>query len=150
MLIDIEYEDLPAVFDEVEAASEEAPLVHESINMSDNDAAYFGIRPQQGTNTCHLFWLRHGDVSSGFEEADSCGRGDLPYRGGHARPYGTPCRGRPLGRRLAGGHDRHADPVQHADGSGRALRHRRGEGQDRLAQNGWLLRDEDVYQDRRP
>ena len=70
LLIDVEYEALPAVFDEIEAASEEAPLVHESINMSDNDAAYFGIRPQQGTNTCHLFRLRHGDTDSGFEEAD--------------------------------------------------------------------------------
>jgi len=69
-LMDVEYEELPAVFDEVEAASEGAPLVHETINISKNDAAYFGIRPQQGTNTCHLFRLRHGDVEAGFEEAD--------------------------------------------------------------------------------
>src|SRR5215208_4751855 len=69
-LIDVEYEELPAVFDEVEAASEGAPLVHKTINISKNDAAYFGIRPQQGTNTCHLFRLRHGDVEVGFEEAD--------------------------------------------------------------------------------
>ncbi|MFL5992166.1 MAG: xanthine dehydrogenase subunit D, partial [Rubrobacteraceae bacterium] len=45
-LIGVEYEELPAVFDEVESASEEAPLVHETINISKNDAAYFGIRPQ--------------------------------------------------------------------------------------------------------
>ena len=38
--------------EEGEAASEGAPLVHESINMSENDAAYFGIRPQHGTNVC--------------------------------------------------------------------------------------------------
>jgi CO/xanthine dehydrogenase Mo-binding subunit len=69
-LIDVEYEELPAVFDEVEAASEGAPLVHEMMSISKNDAAYFGIRPQQGTNTCHLFRLRHGDVEVGFEEAD--------------------------------------------------------------------------------
>src|SRR5215203_5027272 len=69
-LIDVEYEELPAVFEEVEAASEGAPLVHTTINISKNDAAYFGIRPQQGTNTCHLFRLRHGDVEVGFEEAD--------------------------------------------------------------------------------
>src|SRR5215210_7328730 len=68
-LIDVEYEELPAVFDEVESASEEAPLVHETINISKNDAAYFGIRPQQGTNICHLFRLRHGDVEDGFVEA---------------------------------------------------------------------------------
>ncbi|BBL80892.1 aldehyde oxidase [Rubrobacter xylanophilus] len=69
-LIDIEYEELPAVFDEVEAASKEALLVHEDISISENDAAYFGIRPQRGTNVCHLFRLRHGDVEAGFEEAE--------------------------------------------------------------------------------
>src|SRR5215218_5035440 len=68
--IDVEYEELPAAFDEVEAASEGAPLVHETMSISKNDAAYFGIRPQQGTNTCHLFRVRHGDVEVGFEEAD--------------------------------------------------------------------------------
>ena len=67
--IDVDYEELPAVFDEVEAASEGAVLVHETINISKNDAAYFGIRPQQGTNICHLFRLRHGDVEAGFREA---------------------------------------------------------------------------------
>ena len=69
-LIDVEYEEIPAVFDELEAASEGAPLVHEAMNISQNDAAYFGIRPQRGTNTCHLFRLRHGDVEAGFEGAD--------------------------------------------------------------------------------
>src|ERR671916_1545033 len=69
--IEVEYEELPAVFDEVEAASEGAMLVHETINISKNDAAYFGIRPQQGTNICHIFRLRHGDVEAGFEEADA-------------------------------------------------------------------------------
>src|SRR5918998_4311032 len=69
-LINVEYEELPAVFDEVEAASEGAILVHETTNISKNDAAYFGIRPQQGTNICHLFRLRHGDVEAGFERAD--------------------------------------------------------------------------------
>jgi CO/xanthine dehydrogenase Mo-binding subunit len=70
-LINVDYEELPAVFDEVEAASEGAILVHETTNISRNDAAYFGIRPQQGTNICHLFRLRHGDVEAGFGEADA-------------------------------------------------------------------------------
>src|ERR671910_95308 len=70
-LIVVDYEELPAVFDEVEAASEGATLVHKAITISKNDAAYFGIRPQQGTNICHLFRLRHGDVEDGFVEADA-------------------------------------------------------------------------------
>src|SRR5829696_5017577 len=43
-LINVDYEELPAVFDEVEAASEGAILIHETTNISRNDAAYFGIR----------------------------------------------------------------------------------------------------------
>ena len=70
-LIDVEYEELPAVFDELEAFAEGAPLVHEHIHVSKNDAAYFGIRPQRGTNVCHLFRLRRGDAVAGFAEADA-------------------------------------------------------------------------------
>ena len=69
-LIVVEYEELPAVFDAVEAASETAPLVHDTHRVSDNPAAYFGLRPQPGTNICHLFSIRSGDVDRGFAEAD--------------------------------------------------------------------------------
>src|SRR5919112_5202870 len=33
-LVDVEYEELPAVFDELEAFAEDAPLVHERIHLS--------------------------------------------------------------------------------------------------------------------
>jgi CO/xanthine dehydrogenase Mo-binding subunit len=69
-LVEVEYEELDAVFDAVEAAEPGAPLVHDTQAISDNEAAYFDIRPQPGTNICHRFRLRHGDVDAGFEEAD--------------------------------------------------------------------------------
>src|SRR5947209_6261729 len=69
-LIDVEYEELPAVFDVDEAAAAGSPLVHEKHHISDNDAAYFGIRPIEGTNVCHRFRIRHGDAGAGFAEAD--------------------------------------------------------------------------------
>jgi CO/xanthine dehydrogenase Mo-binding subunit len=69
-LIEVEYEPLPGVFDAVEAAAEGAPLVHEHHAISDNDAAYFGIRPQEGSNICHRFRIRHGDMEKGFEQAE--------------------------------------------------------------------------------
>lgn len=69
-LIDVEYEELPAIFDAVEAVADGAPLVHERHPISDNDAAYFGMRPQQGTNICHCFRIRHDDVQVGFEAAE--------------------------------------------------------------------------------
>jgi CO/xanthine dehydrogenase Mo-binding subunit len=69
-LIDVEYEELPAVYDAVTAVSEGAVLVHEQHNISDNDAAYFGMRPQPGTNICHRFRIRHGNIDEGFAQAD--------------------------------------------------------------------------------
>jgi CO/xanthine dehydrogenase Mo-binding subunit len=69
-LIEVDYEELDSVFDPVGACEQGAPLVHDRHNVSENDAAYFGIRPQQGTNVCHRFRLRQGDVEGGFAEAD--------------------------------------------------------------------------------
>lgn len=68
-LVDVEYEELPAVTD-LETALAGGTLVHDEIRISDNDAAYFGIRPQQGTNVCHRFRIAHGDVDAGFAQAD--------------------------------------------------------------------------------
>jgi CO/xanthine dehydrogenase Mo-binding subunit len=66
----VDYEELPSVFDPVEAAQETAPLVHDSHHISDNPAAYFGMRPQAGTNVCHLFSIRRGDAERELAEAD--------------------------------------------------------------------------------
>jgi CO/xanthine dehydrogenase Mo-binding subunit len=69
-MIDVEYEELPAVFDAVSATMPDAPLVHDRHMVSKNDAAYFGIRPVEGSNVCHRFRLLHGDIEAGFREAD--------------------------------------------------------------------------------
>jgi len=59
--IEVDYEELPAVYDPVEAAEPGAVLVHETAAVSENDAAYFDMRPQPGTNVCHRFRIRHGE-----------------------------------------------------------------------------------------
>ena len=69
-LIDVEYEELPGVYDAVAATLASAPLIHEQHPISDNDAAYFGMRPQQGTNICHRFRIRHGNIQEGFDKAE--------------------------------------------------------------------------------
>jgi CO/xanthine dehydrogenase Mo-binding subunit len=70
--IEVDYEELPAVFDPVEAAQPGAPLVHETAAISENDAAYFDMRPQPGTNVCHRFRIRHGeDPDSRFDGCDA-------------------------------------------------------------------------------
>ncbi len=69
-LIAIEYEEIPAVFDAVAAAAGGAVLVHDAHHISGNQAAYFGMRPQAGSNTCHVFSLRTGDVAAALAAAD--------------------------------------------------------------------------------
>jgi putative selenate reductase molybdopterin-binding subunit len=64
-LIDVEYEDLPAVFDPVEAIKVGAPILHE------NPAAYEGApseRPHPNVQSVLRFKL--GDVQASFGEAD--------------------------------------------------------------------------------
>jgi len=64
-LIEVEYEDLPAVFDPVDALEPGAPLVHE------NPGAYEGApkeRPHANVQSVLRFKL--GDVEAGFREAD--------------------------------------------------------------------------------
>jgi CO/xanthine dehydrogenase Mo-binding subunit len=69
-LIEVDYEELPAVFDPVEAVSPGAPLIHPDGARSAGEAVSIGVRPLAGTNACHRFRLLHGDVAAGFAEAD--------------------------------------------------------------------------------
>ncbi|HSS73792.1 MAG TPA: xanthine dehydrogenase family protein molybdopterin-binding subunit [Gaiellaceae bacterium] len=69
-LVQVDYEDAPAVLDVVEAVAPGAPLVHDEIALASGGAAYFGMRPQPGTNVCHRFQLHHGDVAAAWAQAD--------------------------------------------------------------------------------
>ncbi len=66
-LIAVEYEDLPPLFDLREAAKPEAPLIHEKLETY---RCAPGIQPIRGTNVCHHFQLRRGNVENGFAESD--------------------------------------------------------------------------------
>jgi carbon-monoxide dehydrogenase large subunit len=64
-LIEVEYEDLPAVFDPVEAMRDGAPLVHE------NPGAYEGALPERPhANVQSVLRYRLGDVEAGLRDAD--------------------------------------------------------------------------------
>jgi CO/xanthine dehydrogenase Mo-binding subunit len=65
--VEVSYEDLPAVFDALEAL--DAPPIHEP-SVSAGEAVSIEVRPIEGTNVCHRFRIRHGDVSRGFADAD--------------------------------------------------------------------------------
>lgn len=69
-LIEVEYEELPAVFDEAEALKSNAPLVHDP---RPEQQPIFSRTIQDlppGSNLCSHFKLRRGDVEQGFREAD--------------------------------------------------------------------------------
>ncbi|HKP18293.1 MAG TPA: xanthine dehydrogenase family protein molybdopterin-binding subunit [Gaiellaceae bacterium] len=69
-LVQVVYEEVPAVLDVVDAVAPDAPLVHDEIALASGGAAYFGMRPQPGTNVCHRFQLHHGDVKAAWGQAD--------------------------------------------------------------------------------
>ena len=64
-LINVEYEELAAVFDAEEALSDDAPLVHDDAN-----AYRFDWESERKGNLCYKLELANGDVDKGFAEAD--------------------------------------------------------------------------------
>jgi len=70
-LIEVEYEELPAVLDVHESLKPGAMLVHESIKLPNSGFADLAeLKPVEGTNVCTHFKLDRGDIEKGFAEAD--------------------------------------------------------------------------------
>ena len=68
-LIDVDYEELPAVFDAAEAARDGAPLVHEELGPS--RSVYLAMwEPVPGTNIIHQATHQRGDVDAALARAD--------------------------------------------------------------------------------
>jgi CO/xanthine dehydrogenase Mo-binding subunit len=65
----VEYEDLPAVFDVLEAASPGGPLVHEELRPSKAFADLAHLAGRAATNVCYHYKLRRGDVDGAFRAA---------------------------------------------------------------------------------
>src|SRR5256886_1562980 len=65
-LIDVEYEELPAVFDPLEALGEEAPILHPEVN------SYIGLpRPlEKPSNAFARDTWSKGNIDEGFAQAD--------------------------------------------------------------------------------
>jgi len=66
-LIDVEYEELPGIFDPLEAMKEGSALVHEDLGLYATEPTY---TTYPGTNICNHTKIRRGDVEQGFREAD--------------------------------------------------------------------------------
>ena len=75
LLIDVEYEVLPAVIDVLDAMKEDAPILHERLASLSNAAIRpGGLRFEDdtgpGTNIANHFVFELGDLERGFQEAD--------------------------------------------------------------------------------
>jgi CO/xanthine dehydrogenase Mo-binding subunit len=70
-LIDVEYEELPAVLDVHQALKPGGTLVHESVRIPESGFPDLAeLRPIEGTNICTHFKLNRGDIQKGFAESD--------------------------------------------------------------------------------
>ncbi|HLB12598.1 MAG TPA: xanthine dehydrogenase family protein molybdopterin-binding subunit [Dehalococcoidia bacterium] len=67
-LVQVEYQELPAVFDPRAAMQPGAPIVHENLGSYQRNAAQ--CYPVPGTNILNHMKVRHGDVEAGFAQAD--------------------------------------------------------------------------------
>ena len=66
-LIEVDYEELPAVFDPLEGIKSDAPLIHEDLGSYKHASI---ILPVKGTNISNHYKIRKGDAEKGFKEAD--------------------------------------------------------------------------------
>ncbi len=71
-LIDVEYEELPAVTNIEEAIASGAPLVHEteSVKAELRGSRYGAPQKFKGTNVCYHFGYSRGDLAEGFKKSD--------------------------------------------------------------------------------
>lgn len=66
-LIQVEYEELPALFDPLEAIQPGAILIHEALGSYEYESIF---SPCPGTNITNHAKIRRGDVGQGFRESD--------------------------------------------------------------------------------
>jgi CO/xanthine dehydrogenase Mo-binding subunit len=69
-LIEVEYEELPAVFDEVQAMTSASPVVHEVLKPAGMFPDFQDLAGRRDTNLHLHFKLRRGDVEAAFAQAD--------------------------------------------------------------------------------
>jgi len=69
-LIDVDYEELPAVTSVDEALEPNAPLVHENLGNGEQMGYYYESPPGlAGTNLCYSFQYSKGDIEFGFKKS---------------------------------------------------------------------------------
>ena len=71
-LIEVEYEELPAVLDVHQALKPGGTLVHESVHIPESGFADLAeLKPIEGTNICTHFKLNRGDIQKRLRRSGS-------------------------------------------------------------------------------
>ena len=69
-LVEVEYDELPAVLSIDDALADGAPLIHEGPPNVGATFADVIVNAAGGSNVCNQFKLRHGDIEAGLAAAD--------------------------------------------------------------------------------
>jgi CO/xanthine dehydrogenase Mo-binding subunit len=100
-LIEVEYEELPAVFDLMEAIKPTAPVLHAERRETTAGVHREEFNFQVGGNVCSVYRVEDGDVIKGFAEADEIFENIYtlpPVQHGHIEPHAATAYWEPGGK----------------------------------------------------
>ncbi|HKX51755.1 MAG TPA: xanthine dehydrogenase family protein molybdopterin-binding subunit [Candidatus Binatia bacterium] len=100
-LIEVDYQELPAVFDLLEAAKPGAPVLHAQRNETNAGVHREEFNFEFGGNVCSVFRVADGDIQKGFKEAEEIFENTYllpPVQHGHIEPHAATAYWEPSGK----------------------------------------------------
>ena len=100
-LIEVDYRELPAVFDLLEAAKPGAPVLHAQRNETSAGVHREEFNFELGGNVCSVFHVEDGDMQKGFQEAEEIFENTYtlpPVQHGHIEPHAATAYWEPSGK----------------------------------------------------
>ena len=100
-LIEVDYQELPAVFDLLEAAKPGAPVLHTQRNETNAGVHREEFNFELGGNVCSVYRVADGDIQKGFQEAEEIFENTYllpPVQHGHIEPHAATAYWEPSGK----------------------------------------------------
>jgi len=100
-LIEVDYEELPAVFDILEAIKPDAPVLHAQRKETTAGVHREEFNFQVGGNVCSVYHVEDGDIKQGFQAADEIIENTYtlpPVQHGHIEPHAATAYWEPSGK----------------------------------------------------
>jgi CO/xanthine dehydrogenase Mo-binding subunit len=99
--IEVEYEELPAVFDILDAAKPGAPVLHAERHETNAGVHKEEFNFEVGGNVCSVYHVEDGDIAKGFQDADEISENTYrlpPVQHGHIEPHAATAHWEPGGK----------------------------------------------------